>query len=306
MRLIFMGTPEFAVPALQTLIASHDHEVAAVYTQPPRPAGRGHKEQPSPIHRLAETHHIPVLTPVNLKTLEVQEAFRAWQADVAVVAAYGLLLPQAILDACPLGCINIHPSLLPRWRGAAPIQRTVIAGDKETGVALMQMDKGLDTGDILMLERIPLPPECTSGQLHDLLAERGATLLVKTLEQLKTITPQPQAKEGVTYAAKITKEDGHIDWTQSAHAITCLIRGLNPWPGAYFTYKDEKIKILAAKEEIDAPALPPGNVVYDKQGMAIVCGKGMLRPLHVQRPGRASMPMEAMLRGFAVPEGSVL
>lgn len=307
MRLIFMGTPEFARPALQALIDSPDHEVVAVYTQPPRPAGRGHKEQPSPVHQLAQIHSIPVRTPTSLKALEVQAGFAAWHADASIVAAYGLLLPSPILTVCRYGCINIHPSLLPRWRGAAPIQRTIIAGDTETGIGIMQMDKGLDTGDVLSMEHFTIPEQCTAGQLHDLLAKRGAELLLKTLKQLSQghITPTPQSEEGVTYAQKITKDDGRIDWNHSAHTIACQIRGLNPWPGAYFSYQGEKIKILEATEDSSFSA-SPGTIQQVKQGVRIACSEGSLVPTVVQRPGRAAMPIDAMLRGYAIPDGTIL
>ena len=227
-----MGTPAFAVPTLRALHEA-GHDIVAVYTQPPRPAGRGQQNTPSPVHDYANAHGLPVFTPETLKSPETQAAFAAHKADAAVVAAYGLLLPQPVLEAYPLGCINVHPSLLPRWRGAAPIQRTIMAGDKETGITIMQMDKGLDTGDMLMIERYPLPVSMNAGQLHDMLAHKAGPLVLKTLEGLQnqTIVPVKQPDTGVEYAKKITKDDFSIDWNQPAEIIYYQILGLSPAPG---------------------------------------------------------------------------
>lgn len=305
MDIIFMGTPEFAVYALETLIAS-PHRVVAVYTQPPRPAGRGQKEQPSPVQKLAEMHHIPVCSPLSLKTPEIQAEFAAWKADVAVVAAYGLILPEAILRANKFGCINIHPSLLPRWRGAAPIQRAVLAGDRETGVAIMQMDKGLDTGDILRMETLPLPDGMTAGELHDNLAKQGASLLLKVLDGLENgnINPQKQSADGVTYAEKIRKEEAKINWNRSASEVLNLICGLSPWPGAYMEYKGERIKILKAETISTNNRLHPGTVLDDN--FTVACTGGAIRPLLVQRAGRGAIDTASLLRGFPIPKGTKL
>jgi methionyl-tRNA formyltransferase len=239
MRLVFMGTPAFALPTLAALHES-GHEIVAVYSQPPRPAGRGQKETPSPVHQYAAQHGLAVFTPASLKLPEVQQQFAAHHADAAIVAAYGLLLPKPILEAYKLGCINIHPSLLPRWRGAAPIQRTIMAGDKETGITVMQMNEGLDTGDMLMVERYPIAPGTSAGALHDVLAEKAGPLLLKTLAQINTITPVKQPDAGVTYANKITKEEARINWNQPAETIYQHILGLSPSPGASLTYNNDQ------------------------------------------------------------------
>lgn len=301
MNIIFMGTPEFAVPALASLIKATEHHVMAVYTQPPRPAGRGQADRPSPIQQLAESHHIPVYTPLSLRDKATQEAFTQLNADVAVVAAYGLILPEPILKGCRFGCLNIHPSLLPRWRGAAPIQRSIMAGDTKTGVAIMQMDKGLDTGDILALETTPLPGNMTAGELHDQLAIQGAALLLKTLASLESIIPTPQAKEGVAYAEKIRKEEGHIDWNQTTKHIACLIRGLTPWPGAFFIHQNERIKVFGVDPAPNNQKSSPGTVLNDQ--LTVACADGALRITRVQRPGKGVMDTAAMLRGFPIAKG---
>ena len=306
MRIVFMGTPEFALPALQTLIQSPQHEVVAVYSQPPRRAGRGQKERPSPIHQLALEHEIPVCTPLTLKEPDIQKAFVAWKADVAVVTAYGLLLPKVILEAFPYGCVNIHPSLLPRWRGAAPIQRTIMAGDTETGVAIMQMDEGLDTGDVLALEKMPVPEACTAGQLHDAMAKHGAELLTQVLGSLENITAIPQLEDGITYAAKVHKSDGKINWNQPTDTIGCLIRGLSPWPGAFFDYEGEKIKISEANTVMNPENIAPGTVFYINRTLTIACSEGAIQPLKMQRPGKKAMKTEDLLRGFTIENGTKL
>lgn len=305
MRLVFMGTPAFAIP---TLAALHEagHNIAAVYTQPPRPAGRGQKETPSPMHQYALEHNLPVFTPESLKSSDIQAAFAAHKADAAIVAAYGLLLPKPILDAYPLGCINIHPSLLPRWRGAAPIQRTIMAGDRETGIVIMQMDAGLDTGDMLLVERYPIPEGTTAGELHDMLAQKAAPLLLEALRSLegKNITPVKQSDAGVEYAKKITKTDSIIDWNQPASSIYHQILGLTPSPGAAFTYQGEPIKIFAASYS-DAPTgKAPGTVIDDALGIA--CQPGILHPTLLQRPGKKRITADELLRGFPLPAGTSL
>ncbi|MCP5362186.1 MAG: methionyl-tRNA formyltransferase [Hyphomicrobiales bacterium] len=305
MKLIFMGTPEFAVPALEALVKA-GHEVVAVYTQPPRPAGRGMQERPSPVQQCAEMHHIPVETPTTLKTPETQQRFRDYRADVAVVAAYGLLLPQAILDACPHGCLNIHPSLLPRWRGAAPIQRQIMAGDQETGVTIMQMNAGLDTGDMLSVIRFPMPEECTAGELHDQLAQEGAILLLQTLTELEagTLNPTPQDDVQATYAKKISKEEAHIAWDQPAAVVHAHIRGLTPYPGAFFLWNGERVRILRSSIEDTPHSAAPGTVLDDR--LCIACLEGSLRPLILQRQGKKAMEVDAFLRGCTIPAGSVM
>lgn len=303
--IVFMGTPEFAVPVLRGLIDS-PHRVAAVYSQPPRPAGRGQKLTPSPVHRLAESSGIPVYTPLNFKSPESVAELESHGADIAVVAAYGLLLPKNVLEAFPKGCINIHPSALPRWRGAAPIHRTVLAGDETTDICIMQMDQGLDTGDVLSREHLPLPKGITSGELHDMLAERAVPLLLNTLDAIEAgrAVPVPQAEDGVTYAQKISKDESRIDWTQSAEAIARQVRGLNPFPAAATTLNGEPIKILRAEAEEQGHSLGAGTVVDEH--FRIACGSGTLRPTLVQRPGKKPMATEEMLRGFPIPKGSVL
>lgn len=302
LKIVFMGTPEFAVPALRGLIAS-PHRVVAAYSQPPRPAGRGQKPRPSPVHRLAETEGVPVHTPLHFKSPESVAELKALGADIAVVAAYGLLLPKGVLEAFPRGCINIHPSALPRWRGAAPIHRTVLAGDEATEICIMQMDEGLDTGDVLAREHIPLPEGITTGALHDMLAEQAVPLLLETLNaiELGEAVAAPQAEEGVTYAAKIRKEESHIDWTQSAESIERKVRGLNPYPVAVTTLNGEPIKILAAEWEETGHPVVAGTTIDGQLGIA--CGMGSLRPTIVQRPGKKPMPTAEMLRGFPVPKG---
>ncbi len=303
MNLIFMGTPEFALPALQSLINSA-HNVICVYTRASRPAGRGHKERKSRVHELAEKHGIEVRTPISLKDPITQQAFKELKADAAIVAAYGLLLPESILNSCGYGCINIHPSLLPRWRGAAPIQRTILAADKETGVCIMKMDKGLDTGAILATEKLPLAQDITTQQLHDLLANKGAELLIKTLDNIDNINPVPQSETGVTYAEKLKKEEGKIDWNQSAEIIDRKVRALNPWPGTYFIYNGENIKILAGSYKDQSHQYKPGTVINDM--LSIACSEGIYQPSLVQRQGRMPIKTEEFLKGFKLSSLSLL
>jgi methionyl-tRNA formyltransferase len=305
MNLVFMGTPDFSVPALDALVAA-GHRVLAVYTQPPRPAGRGQKEQPSPVQRAAERHGIPVRAPKSLRDAGAQAEFKALGADLAVVAAYGLILPKAILDAPLRGCLNIHASLLPRWRGAAPIQRAIEAGDSESGITIMLMDEGLDTGPMLLEERVPIGPETTAAKLHDALSALGAKLIVQALAGLESgaLVPVPQPAEGVTYAKKIAKEEARLDWRAPAARLERRIRAFNPFPGAWFEAKGERIRVLAATAEPRAREAAPGTVLDPQLGIA--CGEGMLRPTLLQRAGKAPVATEAFLRGFPLPPGAGL
>ncbi|GGB87549.1 methionyl-tRNA formyltransferase [Novosphingobium endophyticum] len=299
MRIVFMGTPDFAVPALAALIEA-GYEVVAAYTQPPRPGGRRGKElTPSPVHKEAESRGIEVRHPVSLKGAEEQAAFAALGADVAVVAAYGLLLPQAILDAPRLGCLNIHASILPRWRGAAPIQRAILAGDPTTGVTIMQMEAGLDTGPMLATLRTVIDRK-TAGELTAELAEKGARLLVATLRDLAVHRPVPQPDDGVTYAKKIDKAEAQLDFTGQAAQAERQVRAFAPAPGAFFELDGERYKVLSA-ELSDAMGIP--GTTLDHQ-LTIACGTGAIRPSRVQRAGRPAMTTADLLRGRPVPAGT--
>lgn len=300
MRIIFMGTPDFAVPTLRALAAA-GHTVVAAYSQPPRPAGRGKKLQPSPVHLAAEALGIAVRTPASLKGAEEQEAMAALDADVAVVAAYGLILPQAVLDAPRLGCLNVHGSILPRWRGAAPVQRAILAGDEETGVTIMQMERGLDTGPMLAKVSTPVDGK-TAGALTEELAARGAALMVEVLADLPGHPPVTQPEDGVTYAHKIDKAESRLDFTRAAVDVERQVRAFAPAPGAFFELDGERYRVLAA--EVVAGAGVPGTALDD--ALTIACGTGALRPLIVQRAGRPAMDTAALLRGRAVPAGTVL
>jgi methionyl-tRNA formyltransferase len=300
MRVIFMGTPEFAVAALDKI--AHAHDVVCVYTQPPRPAGRGQTDRPSPVQVWAEAHNIPVRYPKSLKSAEAQAEFAALNADVAVVAAYGLILPQAILDAPKFGCLNIHASLLPRWRGAAPIQRAIMAGDKDSGVTIMQMDVGLDTGDMLLIKRVPIAEDTTAQDLHDALAAVGGDLIIEALSQIDTLPRQPQPADGVTYATKIDKAEAKIDFSRSAPDVVRHIHGLSPFPGAWLEVKGERIKIL--KAQVMAGQGRAGDVLDD--AFLIACGEGAMKPVLVQRAGRGVVPLADFLRGFTLPRGTRL
>jgi methionyl-tRNA formyltransferase len=303
LRLAFMGTPDFATPTLAALIGA-GHDLACVYTRPPRPKGRGLAEELSPVHKLALASHIPVRTPATLKDTAQQEIFTALQCDAAVVVAYGLLLPKPILDAPRLGCFNLHASLLPRWRGAAPIQRAIMAGDAETGVTVMRMEEGLDTGHILMAERVKIARK-TYGQLHDELAQLGASLMTRAVGALErgSVEAQPQSAEGATYAKKITTDEARIDWTRSARELDCLVRGLSPSPGAWFEVKGERIKVLYA--EPVAGKGTPGEVLPGEisNGLTVACGDGALALTSVQRAGGKAMDAAAFLRGFPLGAG---
>src|SRR4051812_8222223 len=302
LRLAFMGTPDFAVPTLAELIAQ-GHEIVAVYSQPPRPKGRGMALEPGPVHKFADSAKLPVRTPLSLKRAEEQEAFAALDLDVAIVVAYGLLLPKAILEAPQLGCFNLHGSLLPRWRGAAPIQRAVMAGDAETGVMVMRMNEGLDTGPVLMAERTPIGRK-TSGELTAELSRLGADLMVRALGALErgAVTPQGQAEDGVTYAKKILKDEARIDWTRSAREVDCHIRGLSPFPSAWTEVHGERLKVLYA--EPVAGNGHPGIALDDD--LTIACGDGAVTLRKVQRAGGKAMDAAALLKGFAVPRGTQL
>jgi len=295
-----MGTPEFAVPTLNALVEA-GHEVVAVYCQPPRPAGRGKTLRESPVQARAEALGLEVRHPASLKGAEEQAAFAALDADVAVVAAYGLILPQAVLDAPRLGCINVHASLLPRWRGAAPIQRAILAGDKVTGVTIMQMEAGLDTGPMLLKREMPVD-RLNAGELTEALAEIGADAMIEWLSDPERFPPLEQPEARVTYAAKVDKAEARIDWSEPAIEIERQVRAFEPKPGAWFEYGGERVKILAAEfiEERGAA----GEVLNDR--LTIATGEGALRPLTVQRPGRAAMTPAEMLRGFAIPLGTIL
>ncbi len=300
MRLAFMGSPDFAVPSLRALHAA-GHDIAAVYCQPPRPAGRGQKETPCPVHRAALDLGLEVRTPARLKRDAAQhEAFAALDLDAAVVAAYGLILPRAMLDAPRRGCVNIHASLLPRWRGAAPIHAAVLAGDSETGITIMRMEEGLDTGPMLLAEALPIAPDATVGALHDALAAMGARLVLRALAEDPPAVPQPE--HGVTYAAKLTKGDGRLDWTQDAATLERRVRALNPWPGTYFDHAGEQVRVLAARVEAGEGAV--GTILDD--AALVATGAGALRLLRLQRPGRAAMDAADFLRGFALPRGTAL
>jgi len=298
LRLIFMGTPEFAVPTLLELVA-HGHEIAAVYTRAAKPAGRGMKLQQSPVEQEAHRLGIPVKTPSTLKTPEALQEFRAHNADAAVVVAYGMILPQAILDAPKLGCFNLHASLLPRWRGAAPINRAIMAGDAETGVMVMKMDVGLDTGDVAMAVRLQITDKMTASDLHDALASLGGDLMARAVAMLERGTLQltPQASEGVTYAAKIDKTEAHIDWNRPAHAVLRHIHGLSPFPGAWCEMPLEgaaqRMKVLRC--EIASGSGAPGTVLDDR--LAIACAQGAVRIIELQRAGKHPMKAEEFLRG---------
>ena len=300
LRIAFLGSPAFAVPALQALQQA-GHRIAAVYSQPPRPSGRGFTIKPCPVHAAALALGLPVRTPARLRNDPGEHAaFASLELDVAVVAAYGLILPPAMLAAPRLGCLNIHASLLPRWRGAAPIQAAVLAGDDATGITIMQMDAGLDTGAMLLQGQVPIGPRATAAELHDTLAALGAKLVLQTLEHPPAPVPQPT--EGVTYAAKLTRASGRLDWTQPAAQLDRQVRALTPWPGTWAMLGDEVIKILRA--EPAAAGGVPGTVLDER--LLIACGEGALRLLQVQRPGRAAMEAETMLRGLAVPPGTRL
>ncbi len=299
MRLAFLGSPEFAVPALRALHAA-GHAIAAVYCQPPRPAGRGQAVRRAPVHEAAAALGIAVRTPARLRgDAEAQAGFAALGLDAAVVAAYGLILPAPMLAAPRRGCLNIHASLLPRWRGAAPIQAAILAGDAESGVTIMQMDAGLDTGPILLRAAVPITGATTARVLHDQLAALGARLILRALAEAPPPVPQPA--EGVTYAPKLTRADGRLDWRQDAATLARRVRALNPWPGTFAGLAGETLKVLAAVAEPDGAGAAPGTVLDDR--LLVAAGEGALRLTEVQAPGRAAMDAAAFLRGRRVAAG---
>ena len=300
LRIAFMGTPDFAVPALRALHAA-GHDIVAVYSQPPRRAGRGKKLSPSPVQRVAEDLDIGVRTPISLKGEEEQAAFAALDLDVAVVAAYGLILPQAILDAPKMGCLNIHGSLLPRWRGAAPVQRAILAGDKETGITIMQMEAGLDTGPMLLKETTPVASK-TAGELTDELAATGAKLMVKYLASPSDYAPEPQDDALATYAKKIEKQEARLDFSTSAEQVERQIRAFNPQPGAFFEFQDGRYRILEA--QIEDGKGPPGSLL-DAQ-LLIACGTDAVRPTIIQKAGKPAMDLKSFLNGTRILVGTVL
>ncbi|MGB3316199.1 MAG: methionyl-tRNA formyltransferase [Albidovulum sp.] len=295
MRVVFMGTPEFSVPVLEALHAAH--EVLCVYCQPPRPAGRGKKDRPSPVQARAEALGLPVRHPVSLKGAEAQAEFAALQADVAVVVAYGLILPKAVLDAPAQGCLNIHASLLPRWRGAAPIHRAIMEGDAETGICIMQVEAGLDTGPVLLCEATGIGAGETTADLHDRLSTVGARLIVEALGRLGDLVPEAQAEAGVTYAAKIDKAEARVDWSRPATEVDRLIRGLSPFPGAWCDIAGERVKLLRSHLATGEGA--PGKVL---SGFTIACGDGAVEITEAQREGKRPMPVAEVLRGLILPE----
>ena len=306
MKLAFLGTSEFAVPALRALVDA-GHDVIAVYTRAPKPAGRGQQERRTPVNELALQLDLPVRTPKSLKSEEEAQAFEALDLDAAVVVSYGHILPKRFLEAPILGCINIHGSLLPRWRGAAPIHRAILAGDAETGVTTMRMNEGLDTGAMLLAERTPISAADTAETVHDRLAELGARLIVSTLDGLlaKTLDAVPQSEAGVTYAHKLGKEEGALDWRRPAAELERKVRAFHPWPGTWFEVQGERIKVLAAGLALAGG--PPGTVSVGRDGFPVVaCGSGGLKLLKLQRAGKSAQSADAFLRGFALASGTVL
>ena len=303
LKLAFMGTPEFAVPSLHSLLLA-GHDLRAVYSQPPRPAGRGKKLRPSPVQRHAEEMGLEVRCPESLKDEAAQAAFKALDLDAAVVAAYGLILPKAVLEAPRLGCLNVHASLLPRWRGAAPIQRAILEGDQRSGVTIMQMDEGLDTGGILATAATAITEKDTGESLHDRLALMGGPLLVETLAAVADggLKAKPQPEKGVTYAAKLSREEAKLDWSQDAARLERLVRAFTPWPGAWFEAKGERIRLLASERAEGSGR--PGDIL-DRQ-LTVACGKGALRLTKVQRAGKAAVEADAFLRGFKLGPGDSL
>ncbi|MCA0908378.1 methionyl-tRNA formyltransferase [Ruegeria marisrubri] len=299
MRVVFMGTPDFSVPVLDALVEA-GHEIAAVYCQPPRPAGRGKKDRPTPVHARAQALGLDVRHPTSLKPAEEQDSFAALNADVAVVVAYGLILPQPILDAPAHGCLNIHASLLPRWRGAAPIHRAIMAGDAQTGVCIMQMEAGLDTGPVLLRQATDIGPEETTAELHDRLSAMGAALIVEALAKLPGLTPDPQPETGVTYAAKIDKSEARVDWSRPAAEVDRQIRGLSPFPGAWTEIDGNRVKLLASRLAQGKGA--PGEVLNDD--LYVACGQGAIELLRLQRAGKGAQDRETFLRGWPIPIGT--
>lgn len=304
MKVVFMGTPDFAVPALRAIAA--EHEVVCVYTQPPREAGRGNKILKTPVNLVAEELDLPVKTPVSLKKPEAQDELRSLNADIAVVAAYGLILPKAVLDIFPKGVVNIHASLLPRWRGAAPIQRAIEAGDKKSGVTIMRVDEGLDTGDMLLKGEVEIDENTTGEILHDKLAEIGKTLILQALQNIDNLKPEKQDDSLACYAKKLEKSEAKLDFNRPADELERKIRAFNPYPGAYFEYNGERFKVFAAEVLNDNAGMEPGSLVPNDSGLLIECNPGMLFVTEIQRQGKRAMPTEELLRGFEFAEDTVL
>ncbi len=303
LRLVFMGSPDFSVPILEALIGA-GHEIGCVYSQPPRPAGRGQKDRPCAVQAFAEAAGLTVRTPRTLRDAAIQTEFADLGADAAVVAAYGLILPRPVLEAPRFGCINVHASLLPRWRGAAPIQRAILAGDDETGVTIMKMDEGLDTGPMILSDRVPITPSTTASELHDALSDLGARLILPALDVVAdgSVVAVPQPADGVTLAPKLNREEGRLDWTRDADVLERAVRALNPWPGVWFEFGADRIKVLAA--EVADGKGEPGTVMDDR--LTVACGDRALRPTRVQRAGKAAMETDDFLRGTAMPKGTAL
>ena len=304
MKVVFMGTPDFAVPALRAIAA--EHEVVCVYTQPPREAGRGNKILKTPVNLAAEELDLPVKTPFSLKKPEAQDELRSLNADIAVVAAYGLILPKAVLDIFPKGVVNIHASLLPRWRGAAPIQRAIEAGDKKSGVTIMRVDEGLDTGDMLLKGEVEIDENTTGGILHDKLAEIGKALILQALQNIDNLKPEKQDDSLACYAKKLEKSEAKLDFNRPADELERKIRAFNPYPGAYFEYNGERFKVFAAEVLNDNAGMEPGSLVPNDSGLLIECNPGMLFVMEIQRQGKRAMPTEELLRGFEFAEDTVL
>lgn len=304
-RLAFMGTPDFAAKILNSLFKAN-YPIVAVYTQPPRPVGRGYKITPSPVQSLAEAYNLPVFTPSSLKADETQKQWRDLDLDIAIIAAYGLILPKAILEAPKMGCINVHTSLLPRWRGAAPIQRAILEGDPVTGVTLMKMDEGLDTGDILVTRKISILPKMTSPELLDKLNDLATEALIEAIPAYLEgrLIPTPQPQEGITYAAKLEKREGILDWNLPAAALERKIRALNPWPGTWFTIGEDRIKVLDAEVVPLTSIEHPGRILDDR--LTIACGENALRLLWVQKIGKSPLPTDEFLRGYEIPSKDLL
>ena len=304
MKVVFMGTPDFAVPALRAIAA--EHEVVCVYTQPPREAGRGNKILKTPVNLAAEELDLPVKTPASLKKPEAQDELRSLNADIAVVAAYGLILPKAVLDIFPKGVVNIHASLLPRWRGAAPIQRAIEAGDKKSGVTIMRVDEGLDTGDMLLKGEVEIDENTTGEILHDRLAEIGKALILQALQNIDNLKPEKQDDSLACYAKKLEKSEAKLDFNRPADELERKIRAFNPYPGAYFEYNGERFKVFAAEVLNDNAGMEPGSLVPNDSGLLIECNPGMLFVMEIQRQGKRAMPTEELLRGFEFAEDTVL
>ncbi len=302
-RIAFMGTPDFAVPALKALVDA-GYQVVACYSQPPRPTGRGHKVQKSPVQLVAESYGIPTFTPASLRNAEAQAEFKALKLDVAIVAAYGLILPLAILESPLHGCVNIHGSLLPRWRGAAPIHRAMLEGDTTTGITIMQMDEGLDTGPMILKAELSLPAHAKVHEIHDQMAQLGAEALLKSLQGFMdgSLVSQPQPEQGVSYAAKLLKEEGRINWSEPAEVIATKVRVLNPWPGVWFDHGGIAIKVLDA--QVVEGSGQPGEVLDDQ--LTVACGVEALRLLTLQKPGKSPTDGPSFLRGYDLPRGTVL